>query len=343
MALGPERVAQGLEARYGISVEGVFPLDEETWRVACSDGRDWVARVFPAARAAAAVAGDGAILALLERLDYPAERCADEDPVTAIDGHRVLVTGYVAPVPTRSRADVIRGLGGLQALGELLARLALAPAGAPADRPGGAWHHLADGGPRQEIDAAAAMLDGGADLVGSHERGAHRSLADALRGFDDGAGLPTALVHPDFVMRNVVASRERGLVLVDWAGVGVAPRAWALAWLLYSEGAKDLRRVKLVAAGYARQILPEPAELERLAAIMAVRPAILAIWSFCVGRISLADAHERVAAARASAVPIAAAAAAAFSFFSDQSRRTTAMMPTATISARSGPGGSRRP
>ena len=145
-------------------------------------------------------------------------------------------------------------------------------------------------------------------------------------------------------MRNVVASRDRGLVLVDWAGVGVGPRAWALAWLLYSEGVKDLRRVKLVAAGYARQILPEREELERLAAIMAVRPAILAVWSFCVGRSSLADAHERVAAARARADPIAAAAAAAFSALARaQSRRTIATMPTATISARSGAGGSRRP
>ena len=260
VALGPERVAQGLEARYGISVEGVFPLDEATWRVVRSDGGDWVARVFPAARAAAAVAGDAAILALLERLDYPAERCAAPDPVAAIDGDRVLVTGFVAPVAPSLRRQTIRESGGLQALGELLAGLALTPVAAPADRPGGAWHHLVDGGPAQEIAATEAMLDGAGDRVADADRAAYDSLRRALRGLDDGDGLPTVLVDPDFVLRNVVASRERGLVLVDWAGAGVAPRAWALAWLLYVEGTKDLRRIGLVAAGYARRILPEREE-----------------------------------------------------------------------------------
>jgi hypothetical protein len=156
-----------------------------------------------------------------------------------------------------------------------------------------------------------ALLEGVA--VGPKERDAHRKLVAALRCADHGDGLPSALIHPDFVMRNVVASRDRGLVLVDWTGVGDGPRVWALAWLLYGEGVKDLRRVKLVAAGYARQILPAPEELERLAAIMAVRPAMLAVWSLGVGRSSLADALEGVEAARARADPIAAAAAAAFS------------------------------
>jgi hypothetical protein len=189
--------------------------------------------------------------------------------------------------------------------------------------------------------AAAGELDARGRAA---HRAAHRALAAVLAGADDGEGLPSALVHPDFVLRNVVASRARGLVLVDWAGTGVGPRVWPLAWLLYSEGVKDLRRVKLLAAGYARHILPEREELERLAAIMAVRPTVLAVWSFCVGRSSLAEALEQVEAARARAHPIAAAAAAAISFLAaTQSRRTIATMPTATISARNSPGGSRRP
>ena len=344
MALGPEQLALGLEARYGISVRGVFALDEATWHIARDDGGDWVARVFAPERPLAATTGDAAVLAALARDDYPAERCATADAVATVDGHAVLVTDHEAPVAPARRAATIKELGGLRALGEMLARLALLPAAAVTDRPGGAWHHLADGGPAQEIAAAAAMLERAGDRLAGAELAAHEQLAGALRAFDDGSGLPAGLVHPDFVMRNVVAARERGLVVVDWAGAGVGPRAWALAWLLFSEGAKDVRRAQLVAAGYARRVTPEPAELARLAGLMVVRPAILAIWSCCVGRIGARDACERVAAARARVEPIAAAAVAAFDHLAAiQSSRTIATIPTATINTRSGPGRRRRP
>jgi aminoglycoside phosphotransferase (APT) family kinase protein len=33
-----------------------------------------------------------------------------------------------------------------------------------------------------------------------------------------------ALIHPDFVLANVVVSPDRGMALVDWAGAGRGPR-----------------------------------------------------------------------------------------------------------------------
>jgi hypothetical protein len=45
-----------------------------------------------------------------------------------------------------------------------------------------------------------------------------RELADA----DGGGGLPTALIHPDFVLANVIASPERGMVLLVLPGLDQA-------------------------------------------------------------------------------------------------------------------------
>jgi Ser/Thr protein kinase RdoA (MazF antagonist) len=70
------------------------------------------------------------------------------------------------------------------------------------------------------------------------------------------------------VLANVVASAERGIVLVDWAGTGRGPRAWPLAFLLYAEGARGLPRIDLVAAGYRQHVSLEPEELSRLPAMM---------------------------------------------------------------------------
>jgi predicted enzyme related to lactoylglutathione lyase len=88
-------------------------------------------------------------------------------------------------------------------------------------------------------------------------------LADAARLF---IGLPGG------VLANVVATDD-GMVLVDWAGAGRGPRAWSLAFLLYAEGASELRRVDVVLGGYRRHVTLSPAELGRLAGLILVRPA----------------------------------------------------------------------
>jgi Ser/Thr protein kinase RdoA (MazF antagonist) len=91
------------------------------------------------------------------------------------------------------------------------------------------------------------------------------------------------------------------MVLVDWTGAGRGPRAWPLAFLLYAEGAKNPPRAGLVISGYRRWVTLEEAEIERIPAMMRVRPVVLAAWSFCLGRCT----GEQAARAAADALQVA--------------------------------------
>lgn len=307
-----DRIARHLQARYGIAVSGLAELDLGVYQVDRAEGPAWVARVFPAARAESAAAGDAEILGLLQRHGFPSERAAIAEPLSVLDGHTVLVTEFVPGVPRAERAAAIRDGGGLRRLGELLGELhALPAAEGAAARPGGAWHHLTDGGPAEEIRAVLALLAERAD-AGAAGQPHYAMLARELADADGGDGLPTALIHPDFVLANVIASPGRGMVLVDWTGAGRGPRAWPLAFLLYAEGAKNPPRADLVVSGYRRQVTLEPAEIERIPAMMRVRPVVLAAWSFCLGRLSAEQATRAAADARQVAETVGPRVVAAF-------------------------------
>jgi len=276
-----ERLRAHLQARYGITVAAMTQLDLGVWRVERTDGPDWAARWFPARRTAVAVGGDAAILRHLATHEFPAERCAADEPVSVLDGRSVLVTEWADPVPRQERRDAIRAAGGLRHLGSLLGRLHTLGDGAVA-RPGGAWHHLADGLPSAEIAAADRMLGQAAPAIPDAERAAFDELRARVAALDAAEGLPEGLIHPDFVLANVVAT-PGGMVLVDWAGAGRGPRLWPLAFLLYAEAAKEPRRAGAVLLGYREHVTLEAAELDRLAAVAQARPLILRAWSVCTG------------------------------------------------------------
>ena len=308
-----QRLQPHLESQYGIQVAQISELDVGVFLVGRPDGPSWVARLFPPVRPVAAAAGDAEVLRFLAEHDFPAERCATPEPVSVLDGQGLLVTEHVAAVPRTERRAAIRDLGGLRRLGELLGRLHALPEGAGAvARDGGAWHHLADGDPHDEVAAAARLLADAEVLVPAGERRPYESMRAELEALDSCQGLPQALVHPDFVLANVIASPDRGLVVVDWTGAGRGPRLWPLAFLLFAEGAKDLRRDDLVVAGYRRHVNLEPAELSRLAAVARARPVIFESWAFCMGRKSIADAAREAAAAGELAEAVGARARAAF-------------------------------
>jgi hypothetical protein len=119
---GQDTLPAHLEARYGIQVSQLTELDLGVYRVGRRDGPDWVARVFAAGRPVAAAEGDAALLRHLEQQDFPAERCAAQEPVSAHEGQGVLVTRHVEG----SRADGSRRTFGH--LGGLLGRLHTLPA-----------------------------------------------------------------------------------------------------------------------------------------------------------------------------------------------------------------------
>jgi Ser/Thr protein kinase RdoA (MazF antagonist) len=243
------------------------------------------------------VAGDAAILRYLAAHEFPAERCAADEPVSVLDGRSVLVTEWADPVPRQQRRDAIRAAGGLSHLGALLGRLhtldttsaASAGGDGAAARPGGAWHHLADGPPSAEVAAAGRMLAEAAPVIPDAECAAFDALRAEIAELDTAEGLPEALIHPDFVLANVVAT-PGGMVLVDWAGAGRGPRLWSLAFFLYAEAAKDPRRAGAVLLGYREHITLEAEELHRLGAVARSRPLILSAWSVCMGRTTPTEA-----------------------------------------------------
>ena len=90
-----ERLLAHLRDHYGIDAIAATKASQHhdhVFRIDRRDGDPWIARVFPPARPRAGVEGDAAILRFLERHDYPAERLATDDAVSAFDGSTVLVT-----------------------------------------------------------------------------------------------------------------------------------------------------------------------------------------------------------------------------------------------------------
>jgi len=210
---GRETLPAHLEARYGIQVGRLTELDLGVYRVGRRDGPDWVARIFAADRPIAAAEGDAALLRRLEQEEYPAERCAAQEPVSAHDGQGVLVTRYIEG----TRADGSRRT--FARLGSLLGRLHALPSDHIRD--GGGWHHLIhQGSPAGEIASGRSRLDAAVPGLPADQRPLLAALRAELDRADGCADLPQALIHPDFVPANAIASPDDGLVLVDWTGTG---------------------------------------------------------------------------------------------------------------------------
>jgi Ser/Thr protein kinase RdoA (MazF antagonist) len=293
----PEELQAHLSQRYGIRVQAMLTLDQDVTLLRRSDGPNWVARVFSAERSPAAAEGDAEILRWLATTGFPAERCAHEEPVSILDGRAVLVTEAVRSVPLAQRRKTLKDAGGLRRLGGLLAALSkLDPPSGAARRSGGAWHHATDGTPAAELALVGEWLEEAEAEASARDLGVYSSLQEELDLVDDGQGLPEAFVHPDFVLANVVATPEPGMVVVDWAGAGVGPRLWPLAFLLWAEGAKDPRRAALVLSGYRSEVQLTSEEVDRLAAMMRARPLIFGIWHLRqrnkAAAVVLAEARE---------------------------------------------------
>jgi methyltransferase (TIGR00027 family) len=337
--VGIDSLPAHLEGQYGIAVTGLTELDVGVLRVDRSDGPSWVARVFPAARPVECAEGDAAILGYLEQLDFPAERCPAAPAVTVHERQAVLVTEFLPGLKAGSSRRTCGQLGDLLGRLHTLPRHTLPPPALRASpspvtdataRPGGAWHHLAfEGGPRAELDAALALLDAASDRVPAGQSQLFAQLRAEIERTDDGHGLPEALIHPDFVPANAITTTVRehsdegsgrrgaradgGLTLVDWAGAGLGPRLWSLAFLLWASGGRALTGVDAAVDGYLRHVNPEPPELSRLGAVILARPLVFSCWAFCLGRRELPAIVAELPALRDHANAIAARATQAFS------------------------------
>ena len=214
----------------------------------------------------------------------PAERIAAPNSVSVHQGHAVLVT-ELAPGRQPAASPTL-----FEQLGARLAQIHRLPTDAPpATRPGGAWHHLlSDATVYEELDAARNLLDDARHRVPPRRAADFHRLSDAVGGLTLPPDLPTSVVHPDFVPRNVIGASDGSLTVVDWSGAGVGPRVVSLGCLLWSAAGHG-PSVDAAARAYRAGVAMEPVELDHLRTAMAVRPAVLACWTFATGRSSVTD------------------------------------------------------
>ncbi|MEN3272532.1 MAG: hypothetical protein V7636_1293 [Actinomycetota bacterium] len=268
-----------LEEAYGFEVTRLTAL--EPWapdgvqRVDRAGGVPWVARVSPVERSIDAAEGDAEILRFLAAHDYPAERCADEKPVTVFDGRAVIVTELVAGTNARSDSstETFRRVG---ALNGLLHSLPVGPGAV--SRPAGGWHHVSinGGGRRTDVDALLPVMDRVAAGLSKDDLSLYGQLRDELEAVDGCEDLPHALVNIDLGGPNVIVGPDGSMTTVDWTGSGRGPRVHAFSTMSYG----DLARVDAFVAGYREHATLDDAELDRLADALPVHSLVLDCWMF---------------------------------------------------------------
>jgi len=284
-----DRLVVHLRDRYGIDVVAATKTsqhNDHVFRVDRRDGDPWIVRVFPPARPRAGVEGDAAILRFLERQNYPAERLAVDAAVSEFDGASVLVTRFVTGGPLPDGSEKL-GL-----MGDLLGRLhALAPDDS-ASRPGGAGGDDPSraGSPRQDLLAALSFLDAVSTKVSTAHRARFEALREQVRSADDGHGLPEALLHgnllhnPDHALLTV-----QGPVAINWKSAGRGPRLADVAYLMWGAPWVDGDGIGAAVDAYRRHVELTDDELDRLEAVMYVRPLYLVCFDY---RRSLANGHQ---------------------------------------------------
>lgn len=289
-----ERLLAHLREQHGIDATAATKLsqhNDHVFRVDRGDGDPWVARVFPPARPRAGAEGDAAVLRFLKRQGYPAERLATDDAVSTFDGSSVLVTRFVDGHLLPSPAVGAEGTEKFAVLGDLLGRLHALPLDGKVTRPGGASGDDAsrEGSPGQDLWAALAFLDAVDTKVGRAARARFDELRAQVRTADAGEGLPEALVHGNLLHApdHVIVSGD-GPVAIQWRAAGRGPRLADLAYLLWGTWL-DQAWVDAAVGAYRHHVEPTDDELDRLEAVMAVRPLYLTSFDW---RRTLATGHQ---------------------------------------------------
>jgi Ser/Thr protein kinase RdoA (MazF antagonist) len=279
-----ERLLAHLRDRYGIDAVTATKIGhhhDHIFRIDRGDGEPWVARAFSPARPKAGVEGDAAIMRFLARHGYPAERLASDDAVSDCDGSNVLVTRFVAggPLPM---ADGAAGSEKFAIMGDLLGRLHTLPADESVNRPGGASGEdpSREGAPRQDLMAALAFLDAVDTKVAPAGRERFERLRELARSADDGEGLPEALLHGNLLHApDHVIVGDEGPVAINWKAAGRGPRLADFAWLMWGTWGKP-DWIELGVKAYRRHVTLTDEELQRLGAVMHIRPLYLACFSY---------------------------------------------------------------
>jgi Ser/Thr protein kinase RdoA (MazF antagonist) len=282
-----ERLVAHLRSRYGIDAVSATQLSvhrADVFRVDRKDGNPWIARAFPPARPPAGAEGDASIMRFLAGRDYPAERLAVGDAVSDFEGSSVLVTELIDGEHIALFTD------NMTVMADLLGRLHALPLDDTITRPGGAQaiDPSREGRPRQDLLAALALLDAVDTTAPSETRDQYEELREMVRAADDGEGLPDALVHgnlphaPDHVLRT-----KDGPVAFNWTASGRGPRLADFAWLVCVSWG-DTKLIGPAVEAYCRHVELTDDELDRLEAVMYIRPLYLDAFGY---RRSVANGH----------------------------------------------------
>jgi Phosphotransferase enzyme family len=204
-----EKLRKYLEKRYQTEIVELIQLDRGVLHAVRRKSPNWVVRVFSPLRPLELAQGDAQVLGFLEKQGFPAERCADPNPVSNPAGRPVVITEFVEGEKPEPSQEVFKRLGEL--LGDLNSL------NSNNIREGGSLHHYAKlgGAPRKEIDAAISWLEEIKEKVPKQNEEMFNLLHTELSGADDCHDLPKALVHPDAILKNIVRTQDDKLVLVD--------------------------------------------------------------------------------------------------------------------------------
>jgi Ser/Thr protein kinase RdoA (MazF antagonist) len=289
-----ERLLAHLQNRHGLDAVAAVQVsrhNDHVFRVDRRDGGPWIARVFPPARPRSGAEGDAAIMRFLARQGYPAERVPAGDAVYDFDGGAILLTEFIPGRPLPSPAAGAEGAEKFAVMGDLLGRLHALPADKSVSRPGGATglDPAREGRPRQDLLAALSFLDAVDTKVAAAHRERFDQLRDQVHVADDGQGLPEALLHGNLLHApdHVIVS-EAGPVAINWKAAGRGPRLLDLAWLMWGTW-RNRDWIDAAVRGYRRHVEPASEELDRLEAVMYVRPLFLMCFAY---RRYLAQGHQ---------------------------------------------------
>jgi len=275
-----EELVTHLRDRYGVKATGATQIshhNEHVFRVDVTGADPWVARIYPPARPRVGVEADAAILQFLERHDYPAERLAVTNAVSELNGASVLVTRYVDgdALPDGSEKIVM--------MGDLLGRLHALQLDDAISRPGGAAGDDSnrEGAPGQDRVAALSFLDAVDTKVAPAARDLFESLREQVRSVDVGDGLPETLLHGNLLHNPDHALLTRnGPVVINWKASGLGPRLADLAYLLWGAEWANGDGVEVAVNAYRQHVELTEEELERLEAMMYLRPLYLVCFDF---------------------------------------------------------------
>jgi Ser/Thr protein kinase RdoA (MazF antagonist) len=276
-----ERLLGHLRDRYHvdpIAANQVSRHNNNVLKIDLRDGDSWIARVYPPSRPRVGVEGDAAILRFLEEQDYPAERLAADEAVSEFDGSSMLVTRFLEcePLPGGSES--------LAMMGDLMGRLHALPPNDAVSRPGGASGDDAtrQGSPRQDLLAALSFLDAVDSKVPDENRAEFEQLRDQVRNTDDGTGLPEGLLHGNLLNNpdHAVLTKD-GPVAINWKAAGIGPRLADFAYLMWgAPWTPGGGGVEAAVNAYRQHIEPTDEELDRLEAVMYIRPLYLTCFGY---------------------------------------------------------------